>query len=93
MLDTATAVYEAVEPIVVWRAMFATLDQIRPDAPLLSWVISSLPQQDNEVLALHIPVVLNHLLDQQVVSLAVASIITHVAERKCARRPKSSACC
>lgn len=33
MLDTATAVYEAVEPIVVWRAMFASLadpNQVTP---------------------------------------------------------------
>lgn len=25
MLDTATAVYEAVEPIIIWRALFASL--------------------------------------------------------------------
>lgn len=25
MLDTATAVYEAVEPLVVWRSMFNSL--------------------------------------------------------------------
>lgn len=25
MLDTATAVYEAIEPIVIWRSLFETL--------------------------------------------------------------------
>lgn len=31
MIDTATAVYEAVEPIIVWRAMFTSLASVEAD--------------------------------------------------------------
>jgi hypothetical protein len=88
MLDTATAVYEAVEPIVIWRAMFAALQRSSDGEkeasltcsiswgtrayhhlqPLLSWVVTSLRQRDDEVLALHMPVVLLYILQRHAVS-------------------------
>lgn len=87
MIDTATAVYEAVEPIIVWRAMFTSLvsaeaDQKHVSRPsgipieeligqgdsLLSWVITSLRQQDEELLSLHVPITMEYLLLQQLVS-------------------------
>ena len=88
MLDTATAVYEAVEPLIIWKILFTGLkaapdDQgshVSPIAPLqkaaltvkpselFAWVLSSIRQHEEEVVSLHIPIVLDSILDDLGVS-------------------------
>jgi len=65
---TASAVYDAVEPIIVWREMFSALEE-KQDDTMLRWIITALPQKDEEIAAVHIPVVLDHLLQSAKVRL------------------------
>ncbi|KAK1927398.1 Dopey, N-terminal-domain-containing protein [Papiliotrema laurentii] len=58
---TATAVYDAVEPIIIWKAFFAALEE-REDDSLLRWTLQNLPQQDEEVANVHVPAFLDHIL-------------------------------
>lgn len=59
-LVTASAVYDAVEPIIVWRAFYTALEN--KDEALLRWTLYNLPQKDEEVTDVHIPIVLDHIL-------------------------------
>jgi hypothetical protein len=88
MLDTATAVYEAVEPLVIWRTLFEQLKagmeqengqvglpNVRSERQLIwqpselfSWLLSSIRQHEEEIVSLHIPIVLNSLLEHMIVS-------------------------
>nr|XP_018264586.1 uncharacterized protein I303_02758 [Kwoniella dejecticola CBS 10117]OBR86744.1 hypothetical protein I303_02758 [Kwoniella dejecticola CBS 10117] len=63
VIGTALAVYEAIEPIVVWRllhmAVQAELGAKESDAiDLVQWLLASVPQHDEEVTSVHIPVML-----------------------------------
>lgn len=65
---TASAVYDAVEPIIIWRAFFEALE--KEDDHLLRWTLQNLPQKDQEVTGVHLPVVLDHALTVFQVSCA-----------------------
>lgn len=66
---TASAVYDAVEPIIVWRALYAALEEHQDDV-MLRWIVTTLPQKDEEVTAVHLPVMLDHLLQSAKVKMA-----------------------
>jgi hypothetical protein len=89
MIDLATAVYEAVEPIIIWKTLYNGLEPglngqeshvgissqpasrarlISQSSELFPWLLTSVRQHDEEVLSLHIPVMLDSLLDYLIVS-------------------------
>ena len=60
-LATASAVYESIEPITIWSALFALLKD-QGETGLMRWLLSTLPQKDEEVTEVYVPVVLDHVL-------------------------------
>ena len=61
---TASAIYDAIEPIIIWRTFFHALE--RHDTSLLRWTLAYIPQKDDEVFGIHIPIVLDHILQKTV---------------------------
>ncbi|OCF74855.1 hypothetical protein I204_03697 [Kwoniella mangroviensis CBS 8886] len=67
VIGTALAVYEAIEPIIVWKLLYASVEA-ELDAresngiQLVQWLISAVPQHDEEVNSVHIPVLLDLIL-------------------------------
>jgi hypothetical protein len=64
-------VYDAVEPIIIWKAFFTALEE-REDDSLLRWTLQNLPQQDEEVANVHVPAFLDHILVRLTASLILS---------------------
>ena len=58
---TGTAVYEAIEPVIIWRALYtlteASLCGQQADS-LTVWILKTIPQKDEEVTRVHMPLLL-----------------------------------
>ncbi|OCF39597.1 hypothetical protein I317_06612 [Kwoniella heveanensis CBS 569] len=67
VIGTALAVYEAIEPVVTWKLLFTSV-QAELEAKesgaieLVQWLLGSVPQHDEEVNSVHIPVMLDQVL-------------------------------
>ncbi|WVR03946.1 hypothetical protein IAU60_000945 [Kwoniella sp. DSM 27419] len=61
VIATALAVYEAIEPILTWRLLYTSVQSLTVD--LVQWLLNSTPQNDEEVITVHIPVMLESVLD------------------------------
>jgi hypothetical protein len=64
----ASAVYEAVEPSLLWKRMHADIDKELADGGtkhlrFLLWVLTAIPQHDDEATKVHIPIMLERILD------------------------------
>lgn len=67
--------YEAVEPIVIWRSLFTVMrDELdkesAPGIGLIEWTLAAIPQHDEEVVQTHAPVLGEWLLEAALVSLS-----------------------
>ncbi|KAL1409508.1 hypothetical protein Q8F55_003491 [Vanrija albida] len=63
----AVAVDEAIEPSVLWKQLFDAIDQERPEAKtehvtLAEWLISTVPQRDEETVSVYLPILLDRVL-------------------------------
>jgi len=70
----AKAMYEAIEPLVIWRALFSDLradsaGTAHDSAQLLQWILEFIPQEDEEIKCVHAPVVLHYMLNELPVSI------------------------
>ncbi|WVQ73679.1 hypothetical protein IAR50_003259 [Cryptococcus sp. DSM 104548] len=66
--DTASALYDAVEPTVIWKDLSAAvMDEVSGgeahDLELILWLLSNVPHSDEEVTHIHIPSLLQSLLE------------------------------
>ncbi|BEI90230.1 uncharacterized protein CcaverHIS019_0303000 [Cutaneotrichosporon cavernicola] len=64
---TASAVYEAIEPSVLWRHLYkgveADMDEGRlTHVKLVFWLLTTLPQQDEETITVHVPLMAARIL-------------------------------
>nr|XP_031863087.1 uncharacterized protein CI109_001565 [Kwoniella shandongensis]KAA5530159.1 hypothetical protein CI109_001565 [Kwoniella shandongensis] len=67
ILATAAAVYEAVEPVVIWKELHSSvLDELNSKGSgaieLVRWIVASIPQTDEEINSVHVPIVLDTVL-------------------------------
>jgi len=53
-------VYDAVEPLVIWRSFYHLLEN--DETTLMSWSLRNLSQKDDEVMTLHAPAMLDYVL-------------------------------
>lgn len=63
----AVAVDEAIEPSVLWKQIFDAIDKELPEAKaehvkLSQWLISSIPQRDEETVSVYLPVLFDRSL-------------------------------
>ncbi|TXT04269.1 hypothetical protein VHUM_04267 [Vanrija humicola] len=63
----AVAVDEAIEPSVLWKQMFDAIDKELPEAKadnvkLAEWLTTTVPQRDEETVAVYLPVLVDRLL-------------------------------
>lgn len=64
----ASALYEAVEPSIIWKALYYSVEERivqgnKGDVALVSWLLDNVPQKDEEIAALHLPLLLDRILE------------------------------
>ncbi|KAL0242321.1 hypothetical protein I308_105950 [Cryptococcus tetragattii IND107] len=64
----ANALYEAVEPSIIWKALYYLVEERivqgnKGDVALVSWLLDNVPQKDEEIAALHLPLLLDRILE------------------------------
>ncbi|WVQ78778.1 hypothetical protein IAT38_000869 [Cryptococcus sp. DSM 104549] len=79
VIDTASAVYEAIEPMVIWKVLHKSVEEQhggdrsnvshkesnladRQAVDLVPWLLDNVPQPDEEVYSVHIPLMLDTVL-------------------------------
>ncbi|ORX36308.1 Dopey, N-terminal-domain-containing protein [Kockovaella imperatae] len=65
VIITAIAVYESVEPMIIWRKLYDLVAQslrAETDDLLTRWILTTIPQKDDEVRNVHVPVLLEYIL-------------------------------
>lgn len=64
----ASALYEAVEPSIIWKSLYYRVEERfvrgnKGDVALVSWLLDNVPQKDEEITALHLPLLLDRILE------------------------------
>lgn len=64
----ASALYEAVEPSIIWKELRRSVEERiirgnKGDVALVSWLLDNVPQKDEEIAALHLPLLLDRILE------------------------------
>lgn len=64
----ASALYEAVEPSIIWKSLYYRVEERfvqgnKSDVALVSWLLDNVPQKDEEITALHLPLLLDRILE------------------------------
>ncbi|ODO06352.1 hypothetical protein L198_01584 [Cryptococcus wingfieldii CBS 7118] len=82
--DTASALYDAVEPTVIWKDLStAVIDEVSGgeahDLELILWLLRNVPQTDEEVTNIHVPSLLQCLLAEDRKNAAL-SLAVHLIE-------------
>ncbi|WVF67091.1 hypothetical protein IAT40_001836 [Kwoniella sp. CBS 6097] len=64
VIGTALAVYEAIEPMVTWKLLFASVqaELQSKESKLVQWLLGAVPQHDEEINSVHVPVMLDEVL-------------------------------
>lgn len=64
----ASALYEAMEPSIIWKELYHSVEERilrgnKGDVALVSWLLDNVPQKDEEIAALHLPLLLDRILE------------------------------
>lgn len=64
----ASALYEAMEPSIIWKELHRSVEERimrgnKGDVALVSWLLDNVPQKDEEIAALHLPLLLDRILE------------------------------
>ncbi|ORY25817.1 Dopey, N-terminal-domain-containing protein [Naematelia encephala] len=70
LLTTASAVYEAIEPLVIWRAFYDHVSESQY-TDLMSWTLAAIPQHDEEIVDGFLPVLLQRILRMEASQIPV----------------------
>nr|ODN87338.1 hypothetical protein L203_03611 [Cryptococcus depauperatus CBS 7841] len=66
VVNTAAALYDAVDPVVIWTNFHKLIEESnhnkKQDINLIIWILDNIPQHDDEVKQIHIPVLLDTAL-------------------------------
>lgn len=66
--NMASALYEAMEPSIIWKELYHSVEERilrgnKGDVALVSWLLDNVPQKDEEIAALHLPLLLDRILE------------------------------
>ncbi|EAL17745.1 hypothetical protein CNBL2580 [Cryptococcus deneoformans B-3501A] len=84
--NMASALYEAMEPSIIWKELYHSVEERilrgnKGDVALVSWLLDNVPQKDEEIAALHLPLLLDRILEliqlPEAIRLAV-SLVQHI---------------